>query len=171
MDNLYLLAQYNIWATKQLNKTLRVVSKENFYKDNGLFFKSIFATLNHLLVGEHYLWFPRFSTGTSPHLALNTIIEHNHIKLLDELEHKAKNWITLLSNLSDEKLKGNLCYTSSQGNQYCVPYSDVLHHVFMHGTHHRGQITAALTHMGYECPEIDLVYMLIDRQKNNDYLT
>jgi uncharacterized damage-inducible protein DinB len=25
----------------------------------------------------------------------------------------------------------------------------VLDHVFNHGTHHRGQITAALTHLGY----------------------
>ncbi len=73
-------------------------------------------------MGEHYLWFPRFNTGTSPHLALNTIIEHNHIKLLDELENKAQNWITFLSNLSDEKLEGNLCYTTSQGIEYCVSY-------------------------------------------------
>lgn len=165
MDSLYLLAEYNIWATQQLNKTLRVTSKQDFFKDNGLFFKNIFGTLNHLLVAEHYLWFPRFSTGTSPQLALNTIIEHDHIKLLDKLEHKAHNWLTFLSHLSDEKLKGNLHYTSSQGIDYCVPYSDVLHHVFMHGTHHRGQITVALTNMGYECPELDLVYMLVKRKK------
>jgi uncharacterized damage-inducible protein DinB len=32
--------------------------------------------------------------------------------------------------------------------------------VFNHGTHHRGQISAAITAMGHACPEIDLVWML-----------
>jgi uncharacterized damage-inducible protein DinB len=32
--------------------------------------------------------------------------------------------------------------------------------VFNHGTHHRGQITAALTAMGRPCPELDLVWLL-----------
>ena len=35
-----------------------------------------------------------------------------------------------------------------------------LAHVFNHGTHHRGQITAALTALGQPCPELDLVYFL-----------
>ncbi len=35
-----------------------------------------------------------------------------------------------------------------------------LAHVFNHGTHHRGQITAALTALGQPSPELDLVYFL-----------
>ena len=33
-------------------------------------------------------------------------------------------------------------------------------YVSIHGTHHRGQITAAITAMGHACPELDLVWML-----------
>jgi uncharacterized damage-inducible protein DinB len=36
-------------------------------------------------------------------------------------------------------------------------------HVFNHGTHHRGQITAAMTILGHKCPELDLFYMLLER--------
>ncbi|WP_407646218.1 DinB family protein [Glaciimonas soli] len=32
--------------------------------------------------------------------------------------------------------------------------------IFNHGTHHRGQLSAALTSMGYDCPEIDLIYFV-----------
>jgi uncharacterized damage-inducible protein DinB len=32
--------------------------------------------------------------------------------------------------------------------------------VFNHSTHHRGQITAALTALGQPSPELDLVYFL-----------
>ena len=35
-----------------------------------------------------------------------------------------------------------------------------LAHVFNHATHHRGQITAALTALGHDGPVLDLVYFL-----------
>ena len=40
------------------------------------------------------------------------------------------------------------------------PIAATLAHVFNHGTHHRGQITAAITALGHRCPEIDLAWML-----------
>lgn len=39
-----------------------------------------------------------------------------------------------------------------------------LGHVFNHGTHHRGQISAALTSLGQPAPELDLVTMLQGEQ-------
>jgi uncharacterized damage-inducible protein DinB len=41
-----------------------------------------------------------------------------------------------------------------------LPFIGALTHVFNHGTHHRGQITAALTMLGQPCPELDFVWML-----------
>jgi uncharacterized damage-inducible protein DinB len=38
-----------------------------------------------------------------------------------------------------------------------VPFAAALSHAFNHTTHHRGQITAAITMLGHECPEIDLL--------------
>lgn len=55
-----LLARYNVWSIHKLNQVLKTVSNDDFNAECGLYFKSIAGTLNHLLVGEHYLWFPRF---------------------------------------------------------------------------------------------------------------
>lgn len=96
LDTVELLSSYNIWATKRLNRVLETVSDEDFMSDCSLYFKSIFGTLNHMLVGEHYLWFPRFNTQISPILELNTIIEHDRKKLLEQLESNAYNWIIFL---------------------------------------------------------------------------
>jgi uncharacterized damage-inducible protein DinB len=41
-----------------------------------------------------------------------------------------------------------------------LPFAATLAHVFNHGTHHRGQISAALTAMGQPAPELDLVFLL-----------
>lgn len=62
-NNLLILAEYNIWATKRLIQSLEKIDNDDFYKDVGLYFKSIAGTLNHLLLGEHYLWYSRFNEG------------------------------------------------------------------------------------------------------------
>jgi len=43
---------------------------------------------------------------------------------------------------------------------HTLPIAATLAHVFNHSTHHRGQITAALTAMGQPAAELDMVYML-----------
>ena len=162
-QTLNLCARYNVWATEKLVTALKTVSDEDFVQDQGLFFKSIFATLNHILVGEHYLWFPRFNGQPyTKILSLNSIIEHDKDELLNQLVQKSENWISFLESLDDYKINQNLHYISTSGQHICIPFSAALLHVFNHGTHHRGQITAALTAMGYPCPALDLIYMLME---------
>jgi uncharacterized damage-inducible protein DinB len=45
-----------------------------------------------------------------------------------------------------------------------MPLLPTLLHVFNHGTHHRGQISAALTALGRPAPEMDFVHMLLREQ-------
>ena len=47
-----------------------------------------------------------------------------------------------------------------RGQAMNLPFATTLAHVFNHGTHHRGQISAALTFLGQPAPELDLVYFL-----------
>lgn len=166
LESLQLLARYNIWATTKLSQSLANVTDADFYRDSGLFFQSIFGTLNHLLLGEHELWFSRFAKGYFPTLQLNSIVEQDRHILIQTLQEKALNWITFLNDLDPQDLAGNLNYQTSTGQPKSLPYAATLVHVFNHGTHHRGQISAALTAMGYACPELDLVYMLVEEQQN-----
>lgn len=166
LESLQLLARYNIWATTKLSQSLANVTDADFYRDSGLFFQSIFGTLNHLLLGEHELWFSRFAKGYSPTLQLNSIVEQDRHILIQTLQEKALNWVTFLNDLDPQDLAGNLNYQTSTGQPKSLPYAATLVHVFNHGTHHRGQISAALTAMGYACPELDLVYMLVEEQQN-----
>lgn len=163
-ENLLLLAQYNVWATQRLVEALAPVSDQHFYQDTGLFFNSIFGTLNHLLLGEHRLWYARFALNQSPVSALNQIVHSDRNLLLNDLRQKSNNWVIWLNQLDQSVLQGNLNYKTASGQAMCLPFAATLLHVFNHGTHHRGQITAAMTALGYGCPELDLVYMLVELQ-------
>jgi uncharacterized damage-inducible protein DinB len=159
------LARYNLWSTRRLLEAIAPLSDEDYRRDVGLFFKSIHGTLNHLLVGEHMLWYRRFAEGISPKLALDEEIEPVRERLAQALRGGAANWLPLIESWPIEKFDGLLSYTTMRGIPANLPFAPTLAHVFNHGTHHRGQITAALTMLGQSCPELDLVFMLQEESK------
>jgi uncharacterized damage-inducible protein DinB len=154
------LARYNVWATERLLEALEPVSELDYRRDLRLFFKSIHGTLNHLLVGEHLLWQRRFARGESPKVALDMEVEPERDRLGQALKGGAKTWEPLISGWPAERFEGKLQYTNMRGQAMSLPFAATLAHVFNHGTHHRGQITAALTALGQPVPELDLVYFL-----------
>jgi uncharacterized damage-inducible protein DinB len=160
-----MLARYGAWATRKLCAHVDALPEADYRRDAGLFFKSVHGTLNHLLVGEHLLWFRRFAEGVSPRLALNDEVETDRTRLRERLLEGAAAWAPLIEALPADRFSGRLDYTSTKGVAQSLPYAAALAHVFNHGTHHRGQITAAITAMGHPCPEIDLVWMLQEESR------
>jgi uncharacterized damage-inducible protein DinB len=158
------LARYNVWATRRLLDAVAVVSEADYRMDMGLFFKSIHGTLNHLLVGEHMVWYRRFAKGVSPQKAdgvtLDMEAEPDRARLGQALKGGAANWLPLIESWPAERFDGVLSYTTMRGTPATLPFAATLAHVFNHGTHHRGQITAALTALGHASPDLDLVYLL-----------
>ncbi len=154
------LARYNAWATARLLDAVAHVPDADYRRDAGLFFRSIHGTLNHLLVGEQLLWFVRFAEGFSPRVALDAEAEPERARLDERLRAGTARWEPLIAALPAERWAGTLDYTTSQGVPASLPFAGVLAHVFNHSTHHRGQITAALTALGRPAPEIDFVYYL-----------
>jgi uncharacterized damage-inducible protein DinB/predicted N-acetyltransferase YhbS len=154
------MARYNAWATAKLFEHVDALPEAQYRRDCGLFFKSVHGTLNHLLVTEHCLWRRRFAEGLSPKLALDAEVQSDRAALKAQLFEGAAAWPPLIEGWSDERLAGTLDYNTSKGVPMSLPFAATLNHVFNHGTHHRGQITAGLTAMGHPCPEIDLVWML-----------
>jgi uncharacterized damage-inducible protein DinB/predicted N-acetyltransferase YhbS len=154
------MARYNAWAITQLYEHVEALPEADYRRDCGLFFKSVHGTLNHLLVTEHHLWRRRFAEGLSPKLALDAEVESDRAALKTSLLEGAAAWPALIEGWSDGQLAGTLDYNTSKGVPMSLPFAATLNHVFNHGTHHRGQITAGITAMGRACPEIDLVWML-----------
>jgi uncharacterized damage-inducible protein DinB/GNAT superfamily N-acetyltransferase len=154
------LARYNQWATARLLAAVGLLPEEAYRRNLGLFFKSVHGTLNHLLLGEHELWFKRFGGSTPAVTQLDLEIEPDRQHLQQRLQAGAGRWLPWLDGVTEQQLEGELRYRRTDGQALSLPFAATLVHVFNHGTHHRGQITAALTMLGQPCPILDLVYML-----------
>jgi uncharacterized damage-inducible protein DinB len=158
------LARYNVWATQRLLDAIAPLSDTDYRRDVGLFFKSIHGTLNHLLVGEHLIWFRRFAEGVSPKDSLDREAEADRQRLATALLDGAARWEPLIQSWPAERFDGQLSYTTMSGTPANLPFAATLGHVFNHGTHHRGQITAALTALGQPGPDLDWVVLLQAQQ-------
>ena len=160
-EQLRLLARYNLWATRALLDHVDALPEADYRRDVGLFFKSVHGTLNHLLLGEHEIWYRRFAEGGSTVTALDTEIEPDRQALRDRLIDGALAWLPLIEVWPEQRLRSKLDYQRTDGVPASLPFAAALTHVFNHGTHHRGQVTAALTALGRPCPELDLALMLL----------
>lgn len=158
------LAGYHAWATQRLLEAVAPLGDEAYRRDVGLFFKSVHGTLNHLLVGESLLWQQRFARGASPTVALDMEAEPDRARLSQAVLGGARVWERLVREWPAERFDGRLDYTNMRGQAMSLPFAATLAHVFNHATHHRGQITAALTLLGEPAPELDLVYFLQAQQ-------
>ena len=159
-QHLATLARYDLWATRKLFDHVDALPEADYRRDAGLFFKSVHGTLNHLLVAEHLLWYRRFAAAESPKARLDAEVESDRVRLRERLLEGAQAWLPFVAGCDAARFEGRLDYTTTKGVPASLPFAATLAHVFNHATHHRGQITAAITMMGQPCPEIDLVWML-----------
>jgi len=157
-EHFLMLARYHVWATEQLlDRHVAKLSDDEYRRDVGLFFKSVHGTLNHLLLADRHLWFERLANDASPSRKLNEEVHADRAQLDAVLRTALRGWIPAVESWDEARFDGDLTYTSSAGVKRTVPFAAALSHAFNHGTHHRGQITAAITMLGHECPEIDLL--------------
>jgi uncharacterized damage-inducible protein DinB len=153
------LARYHAWATHKLLSDLASLSDDNWHRDLRLFFGSVHRTVNHLLVAET-LWYARFAENTSPRMALDAELHTDRITLCAALSEAAERWASWVDAMDASRLDGELAYTRSDGQATRIPFAPALGHVFNHATHHRGQITAAVTALGHPGPSLDWSYLL-----------
>ena len=159
------LARYHAWATARLlDEHLVHLSDAQWHRDCHLFFHSVHRTVNHLLVTDN-IWFARLAEGVSPRLPLDTELYHERDPLVAALGAAVQRWSPWLAGLDATRFDGDLVYTRSDGQPMCIPFAYALGHAFNHPTHHRGQISAALTGMGRPAPVLDWPYLMMQEAR------
>lgn len=135
-------------------------------RDRGAFFKSIHATMNHLLVADR-IWMGRFTgapleagwIGPGGIRALDQELSADWEQLRAgrrETDDEIERWVAALSAVN---LSTTLRYARQEGHVE-VPLWWAVTHLFNHQTHHRGQVTTLLMQAGKDPGVTDLIAML-----------
>ncbi len=153
-----MFAAYNAWANERIYEAASSLTKEEFTRDVGAFFKSMRGTLNHLLVADK-IWLKRLTGEGDAPAALDTILYIDLPKLRVARENEDKRLIEWVGSQSEKQLSGRFTYmTATDMRTVSQRVAPALSHVFNHQTHHRGQAHTILTILGKEGPSLDLIY-------------
>ena len=158
-QHLQLLAAYHVWAFETLYEALLPLDNTRYRAACGLFFHSIHGTLNHLLVADS-VWFGRAAGQPFTVSGLDAELEPDREKLQQTLCARSACWQDWLKDKTATDLAAPLSYSTMSGLRFEQETATLLLHVFNHATHHRGQISAAITAYGLEAPEMDLIWYL-----------
>lgn len=171
LSNLQLMSQYNQWINQKVYQTARQLDEEIVKQDRGAFFGSIFGTLSHIYVAD-IIWLRRFarhpkqyrSLQQLPELANYTELSQTVVDNLEslnilrqELDRVTIDWC---QEIDPEDLEGNLQYTDTKGNPYNKNFGQLIHNLFNHQTHHRGQATTLISQQGLDVGVTDWLAIL-----------
>jgi uncharacterized damage-inducible protein DinB len=161
-----MLARYNVWANSRLYAHASHLPDEAFRRDVGAYFKSLHATLNHLLVADR-IWMRRLSgTGDHPN-ALNAILFEDFAPLRAARVAEDQRIVDFVEGLEPSDIERELSFESLKGVAQRQPIRAVLAHLFNHQTHHRGQAHAILTQVGVAEPDSLDLLMMLHLEKNS----
>ena len=163
-----LLFAYNTWANQRvLEEAARVGEADYFQPSPGLSFGSLHATLVHILVAE-IVWLARWQ-GRRPPDALKDarqaarIAEHEIPSFADlrriwdaELEKQR----SFFEALQDDAIDRPVSYETQFGEPNVQPLSQLMTHVFNHGTQFRAEAAVRLTQLGLSPGDFDLIVYL-----------
>ena len=153
------LARYNEWMNARLYAICATLPEAELHADRGAFFKSIYATLNHIAYAD-LAFLSRF-TGTpqeAPELGVDLFGGFAALRTAREaIDRRLLDWT---ASLDDGWLATPLTYTSKvDGAVRTRPRWLLVSHVFNHQTHHRGQVTTLLAQRGLDMGSTDLPFM------------
>jgi uncharacterized damage-inducible protein DinB len=106
---------------------------------------SVLRLLSHLLAAER-VWLLRLQGEDSTAQPIWPELTREEIN--EMAAANAASYARFLEELHDGDLAGQITYTNSQGVPFRTLVSEVLTHVAMHGSYHRGQIAAAVRASG-----------------------
>jgi len=169
-DHVYLMADYNQWMNQKIYEAVGNLSPEKLHQDQGAFFGSVFASLNHICVGDT-LWLKRFETVLQGYDAytpiaaltmpesLDAFLANNFSDLKDRRVLLDEALLEITSLLTEEALLQPISYQNTKGVTSNKTLFNLLMHVFNHQTHHRGQVTTLLSQSGIDIGVTDLVFI------------
>jgi uncharacterized damage-inducible protein DinB len=159
-DILVLFAKYNKAANQKMDEVIKTLSKEEWDKDLGGFFKSVKGLCSHLYICD-FNWLKRFSHLRDFNVFKEALFAREPYSFKEVLFADMNEYLTnrslldekiiaFINEVNDKDLDSPLKYSDSEGNLYERNFGGLVMHSFNHDTHHRGMISLCLEMLGRE---------------------
>jgi uncharacterized damage-inducible protein DinB len=139
------LFAHDVWATTRIIELLKSTPGHN-QKALGL--------LAHLLLAEK-IWLLRLQGQDT--VGVNKSPELSLAECESLANENQKAYTDFLDSLNEEALDSILTYKNLKGTEFSTPVRDILTHVALHGTYHRGQIATAVRAKGMTPVDTDFI--------------
>lgn len=144
-DYLRRLFAYDHWANGEVLGGLRAVESPPLRS----------GKLIAHIVGTEYVWLARIRQQPSP---LAVWPELNLADCAMHVDRLASLWDEYLDGTSGEGISHTVSYRNSKGELWSSSIQDILMHVMMHSSYHRGQIAADMRDAGHTPAYTDFIH-------------
>lgn len=159
VENFQWQAHYNQAMNLQFYAACATLSDEERKRDMKAFFESIHGTLNHLLLTDK-VWLGRIENQPFSVSSLREILYEDFDELRAERERTDERIMTLVGKLNESDLNRVISYHSIMTNSaQAFSLGRVFTHLFLHQTHHRGQVSTLIGQLGYDFGETDILWV------------
>jgi len=150
-------ARYNQWANKRIYEVAGRLDSDALWEDRRGFFKSIAATMNHVLLSD-LIYRERLEKKPTTFTRLDAIL-HEEFDDLRIAHGTQDDWyVAFCDALPADELDSNLSFdTVETGEHFSLPLRMCLTNLFEHQIHHRGQVHHMISHAGLYPPPLDFV--------------
>jgi uncharacterized damage-inducible protein DinB len=165
-----IMARANRLMNHRLHKALSQLSLEDFHAPRVNFFPSLWQTANHILIVDWY-YLDALEDGK---LGRAAFADETPFATMADIYREQKRSDERLIAFCDRLKEGDLARTVNFDRGTAGILQDridlVLPHVFMHQTHHRGQLHAMLAGTAIAPPQLDEFLMATDARFRQDDL-
>lgn len=159
LDYVVTMAQYNQWMNQKVYEASARLSDEERRADKGAFFKSIHATLAHLIWGDA-IWMSRFLGDPAYAMEREAINKLSFTEMAAARIKMDNDILQWSKSVRQDWLASDLTWTSVLYQKtFTQPVWLLVMQLFNHETHHRGQVTTLLTQCGVDVGVTDLPMM------------
>lgn len=152
------LARYNKWQNESLSGTLSGLEEKDLQRDRGMFFGSMLATLDHILLVDRRLTAIVCNEAT-PAFEPKMRIAEDFATWRDLRTKEDARIVDLADRAEDDWFDEMVGFTVKRiGVNLNKPRSLFWSQLFNHQTHHRSQVTSELQHMGVDYGMTDIPF-------------
>jgi uncharacterized damage-inducible protein DinB len=141
-------AAYNIWAHQKMLDTILALPEEKQMAEVPSSFNSLYKTVLHIWDAES-IWWQRMKMQEHimrPSENFSGSMQEVYSSLISQ----SRLWEEWVSNASDLSLDHVFQYQTTKREVIKMPVYQMIHHVFNHGTFHRGQLVNMMRQLGVE---------------------